>query len=100
MNQWTINLIECDQTLILAPTPHMEWEEFRGFCQRLNTQVAQFSALEFIEGADRHCWQFRYQDALFSLHFEYYSQSLWVEGHEKHASNLLGEIYQLLPDKV
>jgi len=47
---------------------------------------------EFSKGADRHQMRFSYQQHNFNLHFEHYSQSVWVSAEGIEAEHLLAAL--------
>lgn len=48
---------------------------------QLFSSLKKWNIQERIVGADRECFRFSWQDSYyFTLNFDYYSQSCWIEG--------------------
>lgn len=51
---------------------------------------------EVILGADRESRRFLWQNAEFTLHFDYYSQSCWFSAHDEMSVDKIKPLHQLL----
>lgn len=98
----TITHLELQQRLLLI-TFKDRWDQdniaslSELLFQRLsNDSLQHLNIVEHINGADRECIRFRYNNAYFILHFECYSNSCWVEPEDQIDTDMLRVIYQLL----
>ena len=71
INQQTINIVWPDN-----------WyqEDIDLLSDYLLNQLSGHKILEKTPGADRESIRFSWQKAQFTIHFDYYSQSCWLEG--------------------
>ncbi len=61
---------------------------------RLFLHFPAFERQEFEQGADRHLMRFHYRGERFNLHFEHYSESLWITAEGVEAEKFLPEIVE------
>jgi hypothetical protein len=87
----SVNLIGQD---ILIITFNRDWvqEDAGQLCGQFLSSLAGSTKVESISGADRESVRFTWKKQYFSINFECYSQSSWVEGENAQANELLIEM--------
>lgn len=81
-----------DQILIILPKTVPDWEEFISFGRSI-LQSANINEINTEEiGADRHRITFTFEQNRFSLNYENYSNSIWIESDEPSATEYLDKL--------
>lgn len=72
-----------------------QWEQddFSTLRMCFLAQFPQFKVLEHVQGADRDIIRLTWQDRHFSLNFEYYSESIWLEADDEKSVTALNVIF-------
>ena len=73
----TLSLDREHHVIIITPDVIPEADEFE-FWGRIFLHHEHLSMGEFEQGADRHLLHFHFQQSPYELHFEHYSDSLWI----------------------
>ena len=74
-----ISLENQNSTIIFTPLREWNDDEVEGMIAWFFTRCSQCISHERILGADRFSERFRWQSNDYFLHFEGYSQSVWIE---------------------
>lgn len=77
--------------IVILPTEMPNDEDFELWAS-LYLHASEITLGEFSAGADRHQMRFTYQQHNFNLHFEHYSQSVWVTAEGVAAEHLLAAL--------
>ena len=80
-------------SLTLYPNPTPQYDDFALWGQKLIAQCndCQFNHLD--TGADRHKLTFTFSQNRFSLNYETYSNSIWIETDEPNAIGTLEQLH-------
>ncbi len=63
---------------ILKITPEPDWDDFKDFvAQFMSEQGAEIKASDY--GMDRHQIDYELDGKRFLMHYEHYTQSVWIE---------------------
>ncbi|GAB2999321.1 DUF3630 family protein [Psychrosphaera aestuarii] len=80
MTKFTYSLTTNDETNItqLSISPEPDWDDFKEFAAQFVADVgADVRAEDY--GMDRHQVDYELNGERFLLHYEHYSQSVWIE---------------------
>lgn len=78
MTQFKYSREKTDNGWLLTVTPFPDWQEFEQFSEAFLAQEgAHFVAKD--SGMDRHQVRFTIGRQSFLMHFEHYTESIWVE---------------------
>ena len=77
--------------IVILPTEMPHDEDFELWAN-LYLHDDKITLGEFSAGADRHQMRFTYQLHNFNLHFEHYSQSIWITAEGADAAHLLAAL--------
>ena len=90
-----IELDQNHQVLIVRPSVMPSDEDFALWASIfLHHEAISLQQIE--QGADRHLQRFSFQGEGFDLHFEHYSNSVWINGEGAFAEHLLPELMNCL----
>lgn len=88
MEIWSFNVEKVKEESLLLFMFKEEWfqEDIVTLQEKIMSKMGEVSLIEHVRGADREDIRFNWSGDYFSLRFEYYSQSCWIEP-EPGASN-------------
>ncbi|GAA6205743.1 DUF3630 family protein [Thalassotalea sp. SU-HH00458] len=77
---------------------HYDWsqDDLTSMVERYFQQYVILQKVEYSQGADLASVRFKWQQHDFTLNFECYSQSIWIECPEHDSAALLAKLYQLM----
>ena len=78
MTQFQYSREKTDSGWLLTVTPFPDWQEFEQFCCEFITQEGA-TLISKDSGMDRHQVRFSIGRQSFLMHFEHYTESIWVE---------------------
>ncbi|WP_372760990.1 DUF3630 family protein [Pseudoalteromonas sp.] len=89
-----MSLIEYQHThrCIIITAQHPPHDEDFELWSQVFLHSDEISISEYHAGADRHQLRFSYQQQMFNLNFEHYSQSIWINGEGHAAEHLLAAL--------
>ena len=81
METWRFNVEKIREENILLFVFEQEWfqEDITELKKIILSKMENVAIIEHVKGADREDIRFSWCGAYFSLRFEYYSQSCWIE---------------------
>ena len=93
-----INSVELIDGAIIQIALNCDWpqESTAKIAKLVVTQANGAAEFEHILGADRESFRIQWRQQFFSLHFECYSQSCWLEADEAASQELIYELYAQL----
>jgi len=92
----SISTIKQQQCIILQPNPQPDWDNFVTWGKQLLASIG-INEINLIDcGADRHKLTFTFGQNRFSLNYENYSDSYWVEIDEPAAIDYLDQLDDLI----
>lgn len=77
--QFSTSVLANQQVLIFSFEQAWYQEHCSELQQQLFTYLADAQCIETLSGADRESFRFEWQQQIWQLQFEYYSQSCWLE---------------------
>ncbi len=96
-------MIKCselnDSNIILTCDLPWSQEDIPDLIAQILTQYRDIQLLEQIEGADRVVVRLLWQHSHFCLHFECYSEAIWLDAEDDGAKMKLALLYQHLLGK-
>jgi hypothetical protein len=83
-------------TINLRPTPYPDWDSFIIWGQNFLQNIQGTQNVTHNSGADLHMISFHFMSLRFSLNYESYSDSIWIESDESAAATLIHELSALI----
>lgn len=97
MNEWSLKSVELieDNTLFFIFTKTWFQEDIVELIDIIFSRVPDQVIVEHIKGADREDVRFNWKNTHYILHFDYYSQSCWVDIESSAASSSMSALHAL-----
>ncbi len=98
VNKWLISAGEVIEGTTLSITFTKSWfqDDLEEIRQQVFLTISEVTKIENILGADRENTRFIWKNQYFTLNFEYYSQSCWIEVEGTANSKVLNTLQQIL----
>lgn len=84
------------QIIVFSCTPHWQQEDIAALAQLITEQHPNFIIKELNQGLDRATYLIANGENDYWLHFECYSQSIWLEPLSDHTDNQLETLFDHL----
>lgn len=85
-----------EDTLIIETQEKPDWDNFVAWGQKLLHQQQIHCASEYDSGADKHKLNFTFVQQRYSLNYENYSDSVWIDADEPRAIAQLDALLKTL----
>jgi len=87
-----------DANIILTCNKVWSQDDLSILFERFLNQFDQFSLLERVQGADREEFRLVWQEQHVSLHFECYSESIWLTAEDGVAENVMTLLFKYMSE--
>lgn len=91
-----IQLYRVENTLIIDPQEKPDWDNFIAWGQKLLNHPTLHCTSEYDSGADKHKLNFTFVQQRYSLNYESYSDSVWIEAEEPAAVKQLEALLTIM----
>lgn len=89
---FSFDYLHQEDTLLINIAPEFTQDDCSQLTDTILARWSNASLVEIVEGADRYCARVKYNNGIYLLNFEIYSQSCWLEAESPENIHTISQI--------